>query len=203
MEILYPDAKNKFSRFREDLQHLVNQPGVGEMRPCPGCTVSCSCSGSAHCSCDCSAECDSAPRMMSSEPENFLIESGIVPLVYEFYCLRSCHPCWSCEGHNDSDGNIYRLPQVWFFTTSVIYPRLIDEHIHALRHKEKLGTPWHVCLTYAPSESPYSAFALKPNMTESVKPTLESLQSDAMAIARGFSDNIRVRAEEYLAGNHF
>ncbi|MCZ6862069.1 MAG: hypothetical protein O7I42_17635 [Alphaproteobacteria bacterium] len=44
--------------------------------------------------------------MMSSEPEEFPIESAIVPLVYAFHSLRLTPPCWSCEGHYNRSGGL-------------------------------------------------------------------------------------------------
>ena len=38
--------------------------------------------------------------MLSSDPERYPIEPGIVPLVFALRGLRVFEPCWSCEGHD-------------------------------------------------------------------------------------------------------
>ncbi len=38
------------------------------------------------------------------------------------------HPFWSCEGHIGPAGKVTRLPRVWFYARSVLYPRLITEY---------------------------------------------------------------------------
>jgi len=51
---------------------------------------------------------------------NFPIESGIAPLVFELKRLGVFEPCWSCEGHNDPGGNLWKIPRVWFYCDSVV-----------------------------------------------------------------------------------
>ena len=87
-----------YREYRNDLELLLRQAGDHDARPCPGCTIRCPKCGSHSCTCNCTSACDVAPRMMSSDPDDHPVESGIVPLVYAFYSLRLTPPCWSCEG---------------------------------------------------------------------------------------------------------
>ena len=61
-------------------------------------------------------------------PGKVRIEAGILPLVYAVNCLSACHPFWSCEGHIGPAGKVNRMPRVWFYARSVLYPRLITEY---------------------------------------------------------------------------
>jgi len=135
---------------------------------------------------------------MSSDPERFPIEPGIAPLVFEFYALRSCHPGWSCEGHEHEIRGLIRPPQLWFFTTSAIYPRLIGEYAHNLFMKKKLNSLWEISLGFAPSESPYTSFTFKPCLSGEENITLPVMQQDALTLADGFARNIKAMAVDYL-----
>ena len=108
-----------------DLEDLVAQPDDRAARPCPGCDLRCQQCGSTSCNCNCRPDCPDARWRLSSEPERFPIEAGVVPLVYAFSALRLMPPCWSCEGHHDKQGQLHRLPSLWFFSRKLAYPGLI------------------------------------------------------------------------------
>ncbi len=50
--------------------------------------------------------------MLSSDPESHPLESRIAPLVYELKRLEVFDPCWSCAGHNGTDGALWKIPRV-------------------------------------------------------------------------------------------
>ena len=112
-------------------------------RPCPRCAAVCPTCHSTSCECQCRSDCDHAKLAMTSDDE-FPIEDRIAPLVYAFHRLKQCPPCWSCEGHLGPDGNLKRLPAVWFYAGSQVFAGMIGEYVSALRIKRNLGTPWRV-----------------------------------------------------------
>jgi hypothetical protein len=93
----------------QDIVDTLEPPFV---RPCDHCHMPCACSGSIECACSCAPDCLEAPANLSSDPEKFPIEAGILPLVYAFNCLGACAPVWSCEGHIGPAGKVNRLPRV-------------------------------------------------------------------------------------------
>ena len=132
-----PDQEYKL-QYRRELKLLLSQPSDREMKPCPNCDVLCPAHQSPTCTCSCSPECFFAASNMSSEGERYPVEEKIRPLVYSFYTLRVCMPCWSCEGHYKSNGfEVSKVPKVWFYSRSLLYPRLISEHLSLLKSHKK------------------------------------------------------------------
>lgn len=190
---LGPDTEF-YRQGREELELLLSQPTVREMRPCPSCTVPCPCSKSPTCTCACSPRCEHAPRQMSSEPDRYPIEARVVPLVYELYALKVCDPCWSCEGHCSADGLIGKIPQVWFYSRSLLYPRLVSEHLADLLFGKSLSCPWHISITYSSNRGVDTAFSIEPRLQLVDPPRLEHLQEDVQRIADDLIESVRLRA---------
>ena len=168
--------------FRSDIKRFLDQPGDGDARPCPGCNLTCPKCGSISCVCNCSPNCADAPRMMSSDPEEFPIEAAIVPLVYAFNSLRLTPPCWSCEGHYNKSGELDKLPRVWFNARSMAYPDLISELLSDLATARRLSLPWQVCVVCL-DDSPDITFSIEPKINPTDKPELKSLRRDVRIIA--------------------
>jgi len=195
MKINKPNFDFEFYRLQKrELEYLLEQPTVEKMKPCPGCDIPCDCSGSKTCTCNCSSDCEEAPARMSSEPDRYPIETGIVPLVYKFYSLRVCTPCWSCEGH---DSGVKKIPRVWFYSSSLAYPRLILDYINRLKHRKLLMYKWHITLT-SPSGDLESAFSLEPNLNYNSNLRLDYLHKDIRTIADRFIENICFLAKTYI-----
>lgn len=200
MELIpFPEQEQAARMRADDLTCLLQQPTDRERRPCPNCNKACGCpSRSTHCCCGCSARCPDAPRFLSSEPAQHPIEPHMVPLVYALASLRLVPPCWSCEGHLRPSGGLVRLPQVWFYSASTVYPELIATHLADLKFRDKLRHQWMVSLC------PHTAggatiFQIQP---ESLTPSevqeaqLQALQGDLQTIAESLDISIR-----QLAGN--
>jgi hypothetical protein len=139
---------------------------------------------------------------MSSDPDRFPIEPDIVPLVYAFHSLLVCRPCWSCEGHLGPDGALGRVPSVWFYAGSVVYPRLIDEHVGDLGLRRDVENDWRVSVTVADVTNPYTTFSLEPSASSGDDGDLDALRRDARTIADGLVDGIRGKAREVLERLH-
>ncbi len=192
---LVRSPREEAARLR-DLDALVRQPTGRELRVCPGCTVPCPCSGSPTCTCHCGPQCPQAPEQLSSEGDRYPVEPKIVPLVFAFQELRVCPPCWSCEGHLRGDGEVFRLPQVWFYTRSLVYVRLLGEWLRALRHDGRIANPWHICVSYSESGLD-TAFSLEPDLKTMPRVDLAALQQDVPVLASGL-----VREVQHLAGRY-
>lgn len=186
------------NQIKADLENLIQQPGEKDKRPCDGCVVSCKCSQSTSCTCGCSAQCENAPKYLTSDPEKYPIEPLIVPLVYAFKTTGICTPCWSCEGHLDQKGELWRLPQVWFYSRSVFYPRIIAEYLLDLQIRKEISHNWQVNIISPTPHSMDVTFSLVPHIPVGSTTSLGSLQQDAQVIARNLATSIKQKAQTYL-----
>lgn len=134
---------------------------------------------------------------MSSDPVRYSIEDKIVAMVFSLNCLRVCPPYWSCEGHNLVNGEILRIPQVWFYSKSIIIPKIIGEYIFNLKRNAVISYPWHICLAYA-DNTLETGVSIEPDMKQIERPDLEVLQKDADLIGRNMVDGLKLIAEEHI-----
>ena len=180
----------------QDIVDYLESPFI---RPCDQCHMPCACSGSSTCGCGCAPDCPAAGRQMSSDLDKYPIEAGILPLVYAFNCLGACNPFWSCEGHIGPAGLVNRLPRVWFYARSVLYPRLITEYAAKLHVQKLTCHPWHVTVIHSDPTNLDTAFSLEPNISLEAEPTLASLRADIGAIAENLVTGIKAKAAAFLA----
>ena len=178
--------------YRNDIENLLDQPSDREMRPCPGCNLTCPACGSQSCNCQCTAGCDDAPRMMSAEPEDLPIEAGIISLVYALNCLRLLQPCWSCEGHVNKAGDLEKPPRVWFYARSVTYPDSISELLYDLDIAKRLSLAWQVSVVRW-GDGPDVAFSIEPRIRSAAKPELMKLRRDARIIADSLMTDMKIK----------
>ncbi|MBM4123723.1 MAG: hypothetical protein FJ246_02015 [Nitrospira sp.] len=185
----------------DDLARLLEQPTDRERRPCPNCDTTCGCPArSTQCCCSCSARCPDAPRFLSSEPARYPIEPQVLPLVYVLAGLRLVPPCWSCEGHLQASGGLTRLPQVWFYSASTVYPELIALYLKDLEFQKRLHHHWMV------SVCPHAAggatiFQIQPEQltpSDVKKAELQTLQDDLRTIAGSLDASLRQLAISQL-----
>ena len=192
------DSK-KAEQFRQDLLRLLDQPSDKEIRPCSECRIPCKTHGLTTCTCECSVSCPQIGEKMSSDPENYPVEPSITNLVYSFNTLRVCVPCWSCEGHYLPDTfEISKLPRVWFYSDSSLYPKLIFEHLTYLKAKRKIHFEWHLTVSY--SNSPLeTAFSVEPKLLVTNDFDLEKLRADSREIGLTLREGIHDIARRYLS----
>jgi hypothetical protein len=131
---------------------------------------------------DCQRNCPEIAAALSSEPERYPLETGIAPLTFEMARLGVFQTCWSCEGHNGPDGELRKVPRVWFYAESVLHLRVLAEALKEIGFAEKLRVPWQVVATFSDPDNPGSAFSLEPNLTL-ISTSLTDLQRDIDVIA--------------------
>lgn len=185
-----------YARRRQALGDLMAFRQQRNGRPCPGCDLRCPECGSASCLCNCGPECEQAPRNLSSEPEKFPIEEGIVPLVYAIYDMETGLPCWSCEGHEGLDGKIGKLPQVWFYVLHQAYPDLLAKFLWQLHFNGLIQHQWNVTVVSADNATD-TTFSIVPDTNGSTL-DLDKLRQDIKVIGGRMYDDIAVLARENI-----
>jgi hypothetical protein len=134
----------------------------------------------------CDRNCPFAPSRLSSEAEKYPLETLIAPLVFELKKLGVFLPCWSCEGHNDANGALWKIPRVWFYSDSVVHLRVLDNAVNALFLNQRISIPWGVALIFSHPENLDTTFSLEPKVYEK-KSYLADLQSDLKIITENLT----------------
>lgn len=176
---------------RADLQRFINQDDPAESPPCKGCEI------------DipqlCSPKCPEAPKALSIDPIQYPIERSAVALVFELTACRLFETCWSCEGHmREGESQIWKLPQVCFYSQSPIYAKLVSMHLSNLFIHKKLKYNWLLCLTEI-SQSIHPAFSIQPDLTNQFEPSLGLMQNDLKTIGNNLQQCLKSEARLMLS----
>ncbi len=142
----------------------------------------------------CSPQCPDVPRLLSSDPDKHPLEPLIAPLVYELQRLAVFQPCWSCEGHNDPGGALWKLPRVWFYADDLIHVRALTDAIKGLEFGRRLNATWQVVLVSHDPENPDCSFSFVPARGPDL--TLAMLQADIGVIAAALCDVVAKAATD-------
>jgi hypothetical protein len=118
---------------------------------------------------------------LPSEGERSPVEPLVAPLVFELKKLGVFHPCWSCEGHPDRDGGLWKIPCIWFCADSAVHIRGLAEAVGRLFNARRLSSPWQIVLTYSDAHNPDTTFSLQPD--PGPETSLSSLQGDLRVLA--------------------
>lgn len=186
--------KNRRERLeiRAELARIVNQSA--KARVCDeACDALCPTCGSTGCACSCSSACPHISTVLTCDAA-FPIEKLIAPLAFELKRLGVFEPCWSCEGHKDTSGDLWKVPRVWFYCDSVVYVRILSSVLKDMDIEERLETPWQVRVTFSDNENLGTTFSLRPDTAEKPNVTLEQLQRDVRAITEGLHDRVMEKA---------
>ena len=132
------ESTQNIAQYKEALALLIAQPTPQEAPPCGNCEK--------HVPTNCSAKCEKASASLSSDPVNHPLEQKTVSLVFELTATKVLKPCWSCEGHFNGENELWKLPQISFYSPSPAYPQLLLRHIHDLKTQKVLAYEWHVVL---------------------------------------------------------
>ncbi len=92
-----------------------------------------------------------------------------------------------------------RLPRVWFYARSVLYPRLITEYAAKLHGKQQTRHPWHVTVTHSDAGNLDTAFSLEPNIAIEAEPSLAALHADIGAISKNLVAGIKEKSAAIVA----
>lgn len=195
-----PKSAEKKAEIRVELAK-VSDPPARTGRVCdPSCNTVCSTCGAMDCACGCSRTCPDIGAVLTTDPK-FPIENKIAPLAFELKRLDVFQPCWSCEGHNDNTGRLWKIPRVWFYCDSVVHVRLLSDVLKSLEIKALISVPWQVRVTHSDEGNPSTTFSLEPAMGKDSNTTLPSLQDDAMAIAEHLNEMMVDRAGALIASS--
>ncbi len=174
---------NDSNQLSEELSKAIHTNGI-EGRVCSTtCAIKCDSCGSKSCQCMCSTRCPDALKLLSAEPERYPIEPIILPLVFEMKRLGMFVPCWSCEGHLQTDGTVWKVPRVWFYCEAPVYLRLLSDGLNGLKHNGKLNNDWHIVVAFSDRDNPETTYSLEPRFKLGDNVLLPSLQQDIGAIA--------------------
>ena len=142
---------------------------------------------------NCHRNCPDVPVALSDAPEEYPLETVIAPLVYEMRRLDGIYPCWSCEGH-ERFGDLWKLPQVWFYAKRQIHVRVLSDVLTAANLKGGLDVEWEVVVTYSDSDNPETTYALRPKQNQ-MDLSLKALQADVQSLAAGVVELCQARAK--------
>lgn len=145
----------------------------------------------------CHRDCENAPDHLSSEAGEYPVEAQIAPLVFELKKLGVFHPCWSCEGHNNAQGELWKLPSVWFYSDSVVHVRALANTIDAIFNNGSLASRWRIVLTHSDVDNPDTTFSLEPQF-DRVDTDLGELQADLKIISTQLASEFQIACENLI-----
>jgi len=184
-----------------ELTDLLDTPSDKQARPCPGCRFTFEDDASISSTRHCSAQCPYVAQQMSSDPETYPVEEGVVPIVYAFYTMRLMMPCWSCEGHFDKHGVLAKLPSVWFYSTSHFFPKLLAQYLGEQKGRKSLRYHWGIRILPFSQSMFTTTYALEPiqgDLMEAEVFDLDRLQADMDSIAKNMRRDLMRDARHYL-----
>jgi len=191
MKIYSPDESFiNLEQVKLELERFLIQDEPWQSPPCPDCRQ--------HQPSTCSPDCSEAAKALSIDPQRFPIEQNAVALVYELNASRVFQTCWSCEGHmREGEKNIWKLPQVCFYSQAAIYPKLISSHLSNLYIQKCLQYTWHLCLTEI-SQSIHITYSIRPDLTHVEEPSLGLMQNDLKTISKDLHLRLKEEAQKLL-----
>lgn len=171
------------SKARKTIHHDLRRVRKLGPLPDPVCCPECPEYNSAR---DCHRNCPFAPSRLSSDAVNYPLETRVAPLVFELKKLGVFLPCWSCEGHNDADGALWKIPRVWFYSDSVVHLRALDNAVNELFLARQISTSWGVTLTFSHPQNLDTTFSLEPKLHKN-STQLAELQNDLKMITENLA----------------
>ncbi len=147
----------------------------------------------------CNRSCTDIARQLSSEGDRYPIEGKVAPLAFEIKRFGLFEPCWSCEGHDNAYGTLWKKPRVWFYADSVVHVRALTDAVNELNASRKLSTLWGVVITHSDLDNPSTTFSLEPLEPDSLV-GVEPLHLDLIVLADELHDLFR-KACELLENN--
>ncbi|MBL4622294.1 MAG: hypothetical protein JKY89_07830 [Immundisolibacteraceae bacterium] len=193
MKIQPPKDDLRFDSSTHDLLKLfIEQPEPRLAPPCSGCNR--------HEPTNCTAQCDRAAAALSIDPEQYPIEPKVVGLVFEITASRLLQTCYSCEGHS-REGELWKLPQVCFYSDSPIYAKLVMIHLDRLFLKKTLSYRWHIVLADL-TQTLNLTYSIQPDLNREQDHHLGKLQQDLNTLSTDMHTALKEIAAELLASTN-
>jgi len=98
---------------------------------------------------------------------------------------------------HEGESQIWKLPQVCFYSQAAIYPKLVSSHLSNLFIQKRLKYTWHICLTEI-SQSVYPTFSIRPDLTHETELSLGLMQNDLKTIAKDLHLRLKNEAKKIL-----
>ena len=133
MRISRPDSENRHQRYAE----LIDATQVRLIR------------GRVVYGSNCAEAGPDASALLTADPIGEPVEPGALPLVFALKRLELFQPCWSCEGHLGVDGELWKLPRIWFYAGSLVGVKLLGDGLTKLQKAGQLRASWRVVLTFS------------------------------------------------------
>lgn len=134
----------------------------------------------------CHRDCPAAPEALSSEPQEFPVEAGIVSLVFELKRSGAFDPCWSCEGHLDAAGKFWKTPRVWLYAWSLVHIRVLAGALGRMWGDSLTKYEWSVIANPVGDDNLFGMFAIEPRLI-GASPQLHDLRKDISLISEVLS----------------
>jgi len=191
MKIESPDNDyDDLEQVKRELQVFIHQKEDWQSPPCPNCKN--------HNTQTCGPTCEDAATSLSIDPVLYPIERNVIAIVYELNATRLLKTCWSCEGHmRDGDDNLWKVPQVCFYSKTAIYPKLVSSYLGKLYIHKRLKYNWSIVLSDI-SQSIYPTYCLRPDLNTVNEPSLGQLQNDLKAISDKLHTQLKLEAKILL-----
>jgi len=188
-------SKTEIGSLIDDLNSLIIQPSAAQSPPCPNCELKATLDMQHGV---CNAGCYNAPQALSEDPLRYPIEEFVVPLVFELTSMRLVQTCWSCQGHLDIDGKIWKLPQVSFYSKKAIYSQLLCNYLSRLHWHKILKYPWEVVLTnYGRTWD--ITYTIRCDISQISKPNIQLMHQDLLRMAENLSEVIKDDARSLVS----
>ena len=179
----------------DDLKLLIVQPSAAQSPPCPNCAIKANIDMKHGL---CNAGCYNAAQALSEDPVRYPIEEFVVPLVFELTSMRLVQTCWSCQGHLDRDGKIWKLPQVSFYSKRPIYSQLLCNYLSRLHWQKVLQYPWEVVLTnYGRTWD--ITYTIRCDISQINNPNIQLMHKDLLRMAENLSEMIKDDAKNLVS----
>lgn len=120
-----------------------------------------------------------------------------MPLVFALYDMEIGLPCWSCEGHAGLDGNIHKLPQVWFYALDQAFPDLLANYLWQLHFNGHIENHWKVAVVAA-DNAVDTTYSIAPDGGTELG-DLASLRRDIEVIGARMLDDVNALARKNIA----
>ncbi len=182
------------ARARSESRRAIDMASKSDRVCGPQCQATCPVCGSTDCRCMCNRKCAEMPVHISSDGGKSPVEEAIAPLVFELKRLGCFEPCWSCEGHLNQDGGMWKLPQLWFYADSMTSIRVLSDVLTDLQYENLTMFDWQISLTHSMPDTPTPTFSLHPAGVSTSSLALPEMQSDL----KSMSECIAVRFMEKM-----